>query len=61
MGLAGASPTPADSAPLAAGTEIPGGTPPGGRVSVDFRINLEELDALEADLTSQTVTYGVNC
>ena len=61
VGLAGASPREADSAPLEAGTEIPGGTPPGGRVDVDFRINLSDLDRLEADFISQTVTYGVSC
>ena len=61
VGLGGASPRPADSTPLAAGTEIPGGTPPGGSVDVDFRINLEGLDDLEADFISQTVTFVVNC
>ncbi len=61
VGLGGASPRPADSTPLAAGTEIPGGTPPGGSVDVDFRINLGGLDALEADFISQTVTFVVNC
>ena len=61
VGLDGASPRPADSTPLAAGTEIPGGTPPGGSVDVDFRINLEDLDALEADIISQTVTFVANC
>ena len=61
VGLGGASPRPADSAPLAAGTEIPGGTPPGGSVDVDFRINLEGLDELRANFISQTVTFVVNC
>ena len=61
VGLDGASPRPADSTPLAAGTEIPGGTPPGGSVDVDFRINLGGLDALEADIISQTVTFVANC
>ena len=61
VGLAGASPRLADSTPLAAGTEIPGGTPPGGSVDVDFRIDLSELEDLEADFISQIVTYGVNC
>ena len=61
VGLGGASPRPADSTPLAAGTEIPGGTPPGGSVDVDFRINLGGLDALEADIISQTVTFVANC
>ena len=54
VGLGGASPRPADSTPLAAGTEIPGGTPPGGSVDADFRISLEELDALGADLVSRS-------
>ncbi len=61
VGLDGASPRRADSTPLAAGTVIPGGTPPGGSVDVDFRINLAGLDALEADFISQTVTFVVNC
>ena len=61
VGLDGAPPRRADSAPLAADTAIPGGTPPGGSVDVDFRINLEELDVLRADLISQTVTFVVNC
>ena len=61
VGLDGASPRRADSTPLAAGTVIPGGTPPGGSVDVDFRINLGGLDALEADFISQTVTFVVNC
>ena len=61
VGLDGASPRRADSTPLAAGTVIPGGTPPGGSVDVDFRINLTGLDALEADFISQTVTFVVNC
>ena len=61
VGPAGASPRLADSAPLAAGTEIPGGTPPGGSVRIDFRIDLSGLDVLDADFISQTVTYGVNC
>ncbi len=61
VGLGGASPRPADSTPLAADTAIPGGTPPGGSVDVDFRINLEGLDALEADIISQTVTFVANC
>ncbi len=61
VGLGGASPRPADSTPLAADTAIPGGTPPGGSVDVDFRINLGELDTLEADIISQTVTFVANC
>ncbi len=61
VGLDGASPRRADSTPLAAGTEIPGGTPPGGSLDVDFRINLDGLDALDADFISQTVTFVVNC
>ncbi len=61
VGLDGASPRRADSTPLAAGTEIPGGTPPGGSVDVDFRINLEGLEVLRADSISQTVTFVANC
>ena len=61
VGLDGASPRRADSTPLAAGAEIPGGTPPGGSLDVDFRINLDGLDALDADFISQTVTFVVNC
>ncbi len=61
VGLDGASPRRADSTPLAAGTEIPGGTPPGSSLDVDFRINLDGLDALDADFISQTVTFVVNC
>ncbi len=61
VGLDGASPRRADSTPLAAGTEIPGGTPPGGSVDVDFRINLEGLEVLRADRISQTVTFVANC
>ena len=61
VGLGGASPRPADSTPLAADTAIPGGTPPGGSVDVDFRINLGDLDTLEADTISQTVTFVANC
>ena len=61
VGLDGASPRRADSTPLAAGTEIPGGTPPGGSVDVDFRINLGELEVLRADSISQTVTFVANC
>ncbi len=61
VGLDGASPRRADSTPLAAGTEIPGGTPPGGSVDVDFRINLVALEVLRADSISQTVTFVANC
>ncbi len=48
-------------APLAAGAEIPGGTPAGGSVAVDFRLNLEGVPELDAHTVTQTVTYGVDC
>ena len=47
--------------PLAAGTSIPAGTPAGGSVSVDFRLNLAEVPALDAAYIAQTVTYGMDC
>ena len=43
-------------APLAPGASIPEGTPPAGRVDVDFRINLSGMESLEADSITQTVT-----
>ena len=48
-------------APLAADTAIPGGTPAGGSVGVDFRLDLTGVPEIDAAYVAQTVTYGAGC
>ena len=48
-------------APLAAGTAIRAGTPAGGSVGVDFRLDLTGVPELDAAYVAQTVTYGIDC
>ena len=52
---------PAGFAPLAEGAHVRGGTPAGGSVGVDFRLDLTGVPELDAAYISQTVTYGVDC
>ena len=52
---------PAGFAPLAEGARVRGGTPAGGSVGVDFRLDLTGVPELDAAYVSQTVTYGINC
>ncbi len=52
---------PAGFAPLAEGAHVRGGTPAGGSVGVDFRLDLTGVPELDAAYISQTVTYGINC
>ena len=48
-------------APLAAGAAIRAGTPAGGSVGVDFRLDLTGVQELDAAYVAQTITYGINC
>ena len=60
MSVGGARPG-AAFVPMAPDSAIPAGTPAGGSVAVDFRVNLSGVTKLKADSMTQTVTYGPEC
>ncbi len=52
---------PGDFSRLAAGAAIPGGTPAGGSVGVDFGVDLTGVPSPDAGRMAQSVTYSVGC